>query len=117
MNPAYVAVALSTDKLMGDDSVMECVPEGGSVRAYTSWTVPRPNLGVTRNGVPQNIIRLLDASYIGGVIYCRIQRDARSTVYGNNFDLINNKYHLLLASGQSLKGECPAPSRIHFGES
>lgn len=50
-NPAYVAVALSTDDKMGDDSVMECVPEAGQIRAYTSWTLPRPNLGVTRQGV------------------------------------------------------------------
>lgn len=50
-NPAYVAVAISKDNQMGDDSVMECVPEGGQIRAYTSWTTPRPSLGVTRNGV------------------------------------------------------------------
>lgn len=50
-NPAYVAVALSQDGIMGDDSVMECVPEQGQIRAYTSWTLPRPNLGVTREGV------------------------------------------------------------------
>lgn len=50
-NPAYVAVALSTDNKMGDDSVMECVPEAGQIRAYASWTTPRPNLGVTRQGV------------------------------------------------------------------
>lgn len=50
-NPSYVAVALSTDDKMGDDSVMECVPEAGNIRAYTSWTLPRPNLGVTRQGI------------------------------------------------------------------
>lgn len=53
-NPAYVAVALSTDNKMGDDSVMECVPENGQIRAYASWTLPRPNLGVTRQGVVSN---------------------------------------------------------------
>lgn len=50
-NPAYVAVALSQDDKMGDDSVMECVPENGQIRAYASWTLGRPNLGVTRQGV------------------------------------------------------------------
>lgn len=50
-NPAYIAVALSTDSKMGNDSVMECVREGGQVRAYTSWTLPPPNLGVTRENV------------------------------------------------------------------
>lgn len=52
---------------------------------------------------PQNIIRLLAASYEDGVIYCKIMREPRSNVYGNTFDLINNKYHLLVASGSSLK--------------
>lgn len=50
-NPAYVAVGLSTDNRMGEDAVMECVPENGQVRAYTSWTTPSPNLGVIRQGV------------------------------------------------------------------
>lgn len=36
---------------MGDDAVMECVPENGAIRAYASWTTPAPNLGVTRQGV------------------------------------------------------------------
>lgn len=44
-------MALSTDSRMGDDSVMECVPENGAIRAYASWTTPAPNLGVTRQGV------------------------------------------------------------------
>lgn len=123
--PAYVAVALSTDSRMGDDAVMECVPENGAIRAYASWTTPAPNLGVTRQGVvsaksfifavkplliveifylqSQNSIRLLEATYSDGVIYCRIRRDAFSNVMGRNFDLINNKYNLLVATGSSLK--------------
>lgn len=50
-NPAYVAVGLSTDNRMGEDAVMECVPENGQIRAYASWTTPSPNLGVVRQGV------------------------------------------------------------------
>lgn len=45
---AYVALALSRDNVMGEDSVMECVAEQGAVRAYTSWNHPRTN---TRAGV------------------------------------------------------------------
>lgn len=40
---------------MGDDSVMECVPEGGTVRAHTSWTTGNPNYGVSR----ENVVRML----------------------------------------------------------
>lgn len=50
-NPAYVAVALSNDNKMGDDSAMECVPEGGRVRTYSSWTSSQPNYGASRQDV------------------------------------------------------------------
>lgn len=37
---AYIAMGLSMDRLMGDDSVIECVNEGasGNIKAYTSLT-------------------------------------------------------------------------------
>lgn len=38
-NAGYVAVGLSDDDKMGKDSVVECINESGSVKAYTSWTV------------------------------------------------------------------------------
>lgn len=44
----YVAVGLSDDNKMGDDSVIECVREGSGARAYMSKTTPRPKLGVQR---------------------------------------------------------------------
>lgn len=48
--PAYVAVGLSYDDKMGDDSVIECVPESGTVKAFSSWTRVGP-YGVTRSGI------------------------------------------------------------------
>lgn len=100
---AYVASALSMDDKMGNDSVIECVPEGGSVRAYSSWTYREPNFGVTRENVPQNIYKLIEGSYNNGQIYCRVERDAVSTVNGVRFDLIKQKYNVLVASGSSNK--------------
>lgn len=38
-NAGYVAVGLSDDDKMGRDSVVECVSQSGSVKAFTSWTV------------------------------------------------------------------------------
>lgn len=38
-NAAYVALGLSDDDKMGRDSVVECISESGSVKAYMSWTV------------------------------------------------------------------------------
>lgn len=98
--PAYVAMGLSTDAKMGDDSVIECVPEQGTVNAYTSMTFAGP-YGVSRQGIAQNFIQLREKSYIDGVIYCKVERDAVSTVKGQKYDLINEKYHLLLATGSS----------------
>lgn len=102
-SPAYVAIGLSEDDKMGDDSVMECLPQGGTIQAYTSWTRGMPNYGASRDQVPQNIIRLLQGSYEDGVIYCRIERIALSQVQGHTIDLVNNKYHLLVASGSSVR--------------
>lgn len=96
--PAYVAVGLSNDARMGEDSAIECVPEQGTVNAYASWTFAGP-YGVSRQGIAQNFIRLLEKSHIDGVIHCKVERDAVSTVKGQKFDLINEKYHLLLATG------------------
>lgn len=98
--PAYIAVGLSNDAKMGDDSVIECVPEQGTINAYASWTFSGP-YGVTRQGIAQNFFRVLEKRYSDGVIYCRVERDAVSTVKGQKFDLINEKYHLLLATGSS----------------
>lgn len=37
-----------------------------------------------------------------GTIYCKVQRNALSTVRGHEFDLVNNRYHVLVASGSSV---------------
>lgn len=99
-NIAYIATALSTDDRMGEDAVMECVPENGVVRTYASWTTARP---YSANRHAANYLRLVDASYVDGVIYCKVERDAKTTIEGHTFDLINSKYHLLLATGDNLR--------------
>ncbi|XP_037946002.1 putative ferric-chelate reductase 1 homolog isoform X1 [Teleopsis dalmanni] len=102
-NAAYVALGLSDDNKMGDDLVIECVPQNGQISAYSSYTAGGPNYAATRAGVPQNTHRLLDYSLIDGVIYCKVQREPVTIVKDKMFDLINSKYHLLVAAGRSLK--------------
>ncbi|XP_017120314.1 putative ferric-chelate reductase 1 homolog isoform X1 [Drosophila elegans] len=123
-NAAYVAVGLSDDAKMGDDLTTECVPENGRVNLYSSLTSASPYAAV-RSKVNQNSARLLDASIVDGVIYCRVQRDAVTSVQGRNFDLRNGKYHLLVASGSSLKensvgyhdiGRLPSAQAINLAE-
>jgi hypothetical protein len=48
-------------------------------------------------------MRMLDASYIDGVIQCSFERDAVSTVRDKHFDLVHQPMHLLLAIGSGLK--------------
>lgn len=49
---AYIAMGLSKDRNMGDDSVMECVKKGSEVKLYSSWTVTDGgDYGAPRDGV------------------------------------------------------------------
>ncbi|XP_020717045.1 putative ferric-chelate reductase 1 homolog isoform X2 [Ceratitis capitata] len=100
---AYIALGLSEDAKMGDDLVTECVPQNGRVSLYSSYTSGAPNYAATRANVPQNKARLIESSVIDGVIYCKIQREVITQVSSKTFDLLNNRYHLLIASGTGLK--------------
>ncbi|XP_060531143.1 putative ferric-chelate reductase 1 homolog isoform X2 [Cylas formicarius] len=101
-NAAWVGVGLSDDDKMGDDSVIECVTRNNRVDAYMSWTSGPPNsYGAARLSNPQLGIQLLNGSVVDGVLYCKIRRDAYTNVNGKVFDLINEKYNLLIASGSS----------------
>lgn len=44
-------MGLSTDKEMGDDSVMECVKEGDEIKVYSSWTTVGANYASVREGI------------------------------------------------------------------
>lgn len=102
--PAYVAVGLSDDSKMGGDSVVECVYDGSSsVKAYLSWNRPGEKSNMrTKNQLGINFI---NGSYVDGVLYCMFTRDPKSSVEGKTFDLINDKYHILVAAGSSLKAD------------
>ena len=56
---AYIAMALSVDKKMGDDSAIECVKENGIVKAYTSYTRAMPNnYGARRSEVVRKLLSI-----------------------------------------------------------
>lgn len=44
-------------------------------------------------------MNLLSGSYVDGEIYCKFYREVKSVVEGRIYDLANDKYFLLLASG------------------
>lgn len=101
---AYIATGLSTDDKMGDDSVMECIYESGSVRAVSSWTtVGSGKFDAPRSGVPQNIVQLRQGRFENGMIYCQVERPTITRVNNVEFDLSKNRYFLLIASGSALR--------------
>jgi DOMON domain/Eukaryotic cytochrome b561 len=83
---------------MARSSVIECVNDGGVVRAFTSFTTVSDS---PRNDEEQEIINLEESSIVDGAIYCKVKREANTTVGGVNFNLIDFKHHLILASGTS----------------
>lgn len=92
----YVAVGLSEDSKMGDDSVVECVDEGGRVGLYMSWNTGRRN---RRIQTPEGAIQMESSSIQDDTISCTFSRDKRTFIEGREFDLIRTPYKLLLASG------------------
>lgn len=47
---------------------------------------------------------MTESSLVDGTIYCKVERDPQSTVLGTDFDLVNDKFHLLLATGTLVNG-------------
>ncbi|CAG9761930.1 unnamed protein product [Ceutorhynchus assimilis] len=105
---AWVGVGLSDDDRMGDDSVIECVKRGNGIAAFMSYTKGKPNYGAPRLSNPQLGIQILNGSIIDGTIYCRVRRDALTNVNGTIFDLLSQKYYLLIASGSKVRANSVA---------
>ncbi|KAJ9583131.1 hypothetical protein L9F63_022523, partial [Diploptera punctata] len=99
--PGYVAVGLSRDAKMMRYSVVECVRSPSNptnVQPFMSWNTGYKN----KRSLVQDGITLKNSSYVNGVIYCKFVRDPVTTVEGETFDLINDKYHLLIAAGANV---------------
>lgn len=51
------------------------------------------------------IIELVDSSFVDGSIYCKVNRRTITTIGERTFNLNENPYFLLLASGTSVTGK------------
>ncbi|KAL0279216.1 UNVERIFIED_CONTAM: hypothetical protein PYX00_000821 [Menopon gallinae] len=101
--PKYVALGLSDDTFMADDSVMECVADGGNkVDVFMSYNIPDGKNNQRLNELNDKL-NLLSSRYDNGKLYCKFSRDTVTTVKGKRYDLANDEYYLLLAAGTSLK--------------
>ncbi|XP_076665949.1 putative ferric-chelate reductase 1 homolog isoform X2 [Andrena cerasifolii] len=97
----YVAVGLSDDSKMGDDSVVECTNEGGEIALHMSWNSGKHNTRQPMEGAVQ-----LEASSIkDDTISCKFWREKTTVVQGREYDLVKTPYNLLIAAGKSLKSK------------
>ncbi|BFY99947.1 hypothetical protein BsWGS_02987 [Bradybaena similaris] len=96
----WIALALSHDALMGDDSVMECVMENGNVLVKTSY-----NKGKFNEYPDDKTAGLSDyqGSVKDGVLACRFRRKIQYPVEPRVFDLSQN-YYIMVATGEAVSG-------------
>ncbi|KAG5667410.1 hypothetical protein PVAND_015391 [Polypedilum vanderplanki] len=100
----YIAIGLSKDKWMGEDSVIECVKNNDKVDIFSSMTnTEGGEYGAPRDGVPQNIMKLVEGKIVNGEIYCKVERDLVTKVKGIDFDVNKPNYYVMLVSGSSLR--------------
>ncbi|KAK0181743.1 hypothetical protein PV327_003999 [Microctonus hyperodae] len=99
-NGKYIAVGLSEDNRMGDDSVVECENRGGQMEIHMSWNKGKSN---SRIPTPVGAISLESSSIENGVLYCKFLREKSTVIQGRSFNLTTQLFHLLLVSGSDLK--------------
>ncbi|XP_044006147.1 putative ferric-chelate reductase 1 homolog isoform X2 [Aphidius gifuensis] len=95
----YVALGISNDEKMGDDSVVECVDEADAIKIYMSWNDGKKNNRITNTG---GMVKLQKSFIEDGHIYCQFTRDTKTIVNNREFNMENNAYYLLLAIGNKV---------------
>ncbi|KAK6642360.1 hypothetical protein RUM43_003861 [Polyplax serrata] len=101
--PKYVAVGLSHDQKMSGDSVTECVVDGSNkVNVYMSYNIENEKNNERLNNLNDKVT-LKQSKFQDGNLYCKFTREPVTRVKGKEYDLVNDMYYLLLASGTGLK--------------
>lgn len=91
----YFAAGLSETQTMGGTSVTECtLLRNNQAIVRTSWNHRRENYD---DQVLQ--VRVLDAVFEDGLVYCRFSRPAEFIHRGVQFDIRKQNYHLMVAKG------------------
>jgi hypothetical protein len=92
----WFAVGFSDDASMGDDAVFECLSlESGSADFRLSYNAGKSNRVIGASTESKQI----NSQIRDGLIKCSWTQSLPFTVRGNNYDLIRNRYHLMLAKG------------------
>ena len=92
----YFSMAFSEDDKMGDDLVVDCYTDStGNVKVGLSYNHGKSNELLNAPNVIQNAI----GQYADGIISCKWNLNKNMLVNGKEFDLVDKKYHILLAHG------------------
>lgn len=92
----WYAVGFSEDPVMGDDAVFECLHlETGAVDLRLSYNSGKSNRVVGDSPHSTNVQTVIS----NGRISCSWTQSLPFSVRGNMYDLVKNKYHLMLARG------------------
>ncbi|XP_025109631.1 putative ferric-chelate reductase 1 [Pomacea canaliculata] len=107
----YIALGLSNDLNMGDDSVSECIYDGSTATVYNSY-----NSGKRNSNLGQEGLDLSSWSYTSQILTCEFVRVKEEGLSGKRFPLSGKSYILFLATGPSRNGDIlehdsiPAPT-------
>ena len=99
----YVAAALSTDQMMGDDSTtILWVDTYGTINTAEGLTFLEREGGKEQGGFTPYVvdgIKMLEQQYKDGLLTAHWTREANTSVNKETFDLKSTKYYILLAYG------------------
>ncbi|XP_075679707.1 putative ferric-chelate reductase 1 homolog isoform X2 [Dermatophagoides pteronyssinus] len=95
---AYYSMALSHDKIMGNDSVTDCILSNGRPQILNSINVGKSNEELSESEF--HGVTVMNATYNNGILFCKWRKRRRFTLRGTRYDLRDDKYHIMLAFGR-----------------
>ena len=95
----YMAMGISQDAFMGNDSVTECFRVGPNVMARNSWNVGKSNTLTVE--APRD---RFSYTFANGLTSCSWTTQYVTEANGQRYDFQNNKYFILLAKGPVSNG-------------
>jgi hypothetical protein len=99
----WVAMGLSSDAIMGEDSVTECILRGdGTIDIKQGWNPKNHN--PTENLDNITGFTTIGTSYVNSLLNCKWRRNGITLIKGITFDIVKEKYYLLLAYGPMRTG-------------
>ncbi|GIY89480.1 ferric-chelate reductase 1 [Caerostris darwini] len=91
---SYMAMGLSYDQFMGDDSVTECVRKNSGLTASHSWNDGKRNIPIRELSRDS-----YEVDFSDGISTCTFVTKYFTQTNGREFNLANSTYYTLLAKG------------------